>query len=209
MAKQVYLVRHAESEANTGGEYKGEHTLLSEGGKTQARQVAERFKNILFDAVITSQFGRAIETGKSIAGLSQKALIEPINLFGERQHPPEAIGLRTDSPEYKKIRDETWQRFSALDLSHKGEETFPLLMERAGKAVKYLESRPENSLVVVSHANFTRFLVAYMCWGETLTPDIFLKFLAFTKLSNTGITHLVFDNETWTLHQWNDKAHLG
>jgi broad specificity phosphatase PhoE len=132
-----------------------------------------------------------------------------VQVFGEREHPPEAVGLLQDSPEYAQIREETWRRFEQNDTSHPGEETFAMLAERAAEAVEYLKKRKENNIVVVSHSNFIRFLVAYMCWGEMLTPRFFIKFLHFAKISNTGITHLVFEEGKWTLHQWNDKAHLG
>ena len=205
----VYFVRHGESDANAGGAYQGQNTPLSNKGAEQAEKAAERFTRIPVDVVVTSEFPRAIKTGEAIAKKSGAIIEKPVKFFGEREHPPEALGLLTNSPEYKHIRKEAWRLFED-NKRYSTEENFDDLCTRADIAISFLENKKEDNIVVVSHGNFLRFLVSRMCYGESLTPKIFIKFMHFARVSNTGITHLELTRENnWLMYQWNDHAHLG
>src|ERR1700744_6567137 len=57
----IYIIRHGESEANAADIY-GLNTKLTSKGKKQAKETAEKFKDIHFDAVFSSPLIRAKET---------------------------------------------------------------------------------------------------------------------------------------------------
>jgi len=209
MEKNIYFVRHGESDSNIGGTYQGSLTPLSEEGKKQIKVVGERFTKINIDIIVTSKFERAIETGKAISKATNTKTAEPSDLFGEREHPPEAYGLRTDSEEYKTIRKLAWEIFEKRKPKYSTEEDFDDLLKRADNALEYLINTEFNNVVVVSHTNFTKFIVMRAILGDLLTSENFVRFLKHSKFENTGITHITYDAGDWYLNQWNDHAHLG
>jgi broad specificity phosphatase PhoE len=70
----MYIVRHGQSEANAQGRY-GMDTDLTELGRKQAKDVAEKFKEVKFDAVFSSPLRRAHDTAKTIAQEHNLAVI--------------------------------------------------------------------------------------------------------------------------------------
>lgn len=80
---KIYLIRHAESIANTQGIYQGQSydTGLSSLGKRQAQAVGKRFTDIHLDAIYTSPLKRVCQTSVVIKKY-QKA---SVNLVIEKQ----------------------------------------------------------------------------------------------------------------------------
>lgn len=62
----LYIVRHGQSEANAQGRY-GMDSDLTEKGREQAKETAEKFKDVHFDAVFSSPLKRAKDTAAIIA----------------------------------------------------------------------------------------------------------------------------------------------
>lgn len=61
-----YIVRHGQSVANAEGRY-GMDSDLTKLGKKQAKESAEKFKDVHFDAAFSSPLKRAKETAETIA----------------------------------------------------------------------------------------------------------------------------------------------
>ena len=135
-------------------------------------------------------------------------------LFGTR-HPDGTVRHQARRPANKDIRE----HFAEPGWRHSDEETFDDLNTRAGKALAYLEQRPEEQLIVVSHGMFSRILIARLVLGETLTGEECERFIRSLRMNNTGITVLRFDGvvdkpfegaeNPWKLVVWNDHSHLG
>lgn len=63
MTRNIYLVRHGQTYYNIYNKLQGwSHSPLTEKGKADARQAADRLKNIHFDAAFCSDLPRAMET---------------------------------------------------------------------------------------------------------------------------------------------------
>ncbi len=84
--KNIYFVRHGESEGNKERVYQSAQTLLSENGLQQAELIADRFNNIEVDTIISSNYIRAKQTAKYISEVTGKDIIES-QLFRERKRP--------------------------------------------------------------------------------------------------------------------------
>jgi len=206
--KRVYFVRHGESETNKDRIHRGAGAILTEGGMRQAEAVAERFLSVPIEIIVTSTFPRAISTADIIKEKIKKPTVVS-ELFVERTRAPELQGLSHDSTEWHYINKMIRDHFHDINYRYSDEENFQDLKIRAEKSTKYLEELKEENILVVTHGTYIRFLIAHMCFGDALTPDIFLKFHKFFRTWNTGITYLDFINGEWRLHQWNDSAHLG
>ncbi len=211
--KTVYLVRHGESEANTDPILRGPEAPLTEKGREQASLLAERAAKLPIEIIIASKFTRSIQTAEII----QKKVNQPIEsvpLFGERTHPTRHYGQHRDDPTVIKEIKTMIENLTLPNFRLSDEENFEDLKERATQAVRYLENRPENNILVVSHGAFIRFVVGIVLFEDNFNGYESKRLLLAAQTKNTGITVLAFDpaNEkfaAWRLLVWNDHAHLG
>ena len=65
--KYLYVVRHGEAEGNIDPNKRGPNSSLTEEGKKQAEVVAERFKKIPVDVIVSSPMKRAHDTSLVIS----------------------------------------------------------------------------------------------------------------------------------------------
>jgi broad specificity phosphatase PhoE len=211
--KKLYLVRHAESVGNIGTVQQGPTTPLSEKGAEQTTLIAERFRTIKIDSILSSPQTRAKVTAEAIAAATGKN-IRYSDLLVERKKPTAIIGLDRTSPEFDKIEDAVRNNFHNLAWRHSDEENFLDLKTRAATILNHAESLDGENIVMVSHGVFMVMLFAYVLFGESLTSQEFWAIFVGTDHKNTGITVLQqskFKDEPvlWKLITWNDHAHLG
>lgn len=220
--KTVYLVRHGESEANLGDTtlVQGETSPLTERGKGQARAIAERVARLQFDVLVASTAVRAQETARIIAEHTGHIDIETCSLMTERIIPQQLLGKERHSPEVQRML-ETWGTafFDDSVARTSDGENFVAIKQRAAEALAYLEGRPEQRILVVTHGFFLRVLLAYVMFGDALTAQECRQFLKATRTKNTGMTvlshglvakHAIDPGEVrWLIRVFNDHAHLG
>ncbi|MEO6536235.1 MAG: histidine phosphatase family protein [Candidatus Paceibacterota bacterium] len=213
--KKLYFVRHAESEGNISAVQQGPDTPLSEQGFEQAMRIAERFRDIGIDRVISSPQTRAKYTAEAISSVIKiEKDIEYSELLIERKRPSVVIGMNRNSSEFAAIEDLIRDNFHTLEWKHSDEENFLDLKARAAKLLEYSESLEEENILMVSHGVFITMVTAYSIFGEALTSQEYWTLFAGTEHSNTGITVIKqskFKNDPirWKLLTWNDHAHLG
>lgn len=215
----LYLVRHAQSEANRSNLWQFEVGPLTDEGKKQAHALGERFRSISFDAILTSDFERAKETADIIAadiGWEKGVITTP--LFGERRRPSEMRGQQKENLEIKKIELSAKEHYekNEHDWKYSDEESFNELVERARQAAHFCLTQKQQTLLVVTHGTFMRLFVCFLIFGDDFSPRVFQKTVERWRTTNGGITLLrrfpdrgsgVLDG--WSLSVWNDRAHLG
>jgi probable phosphoglycerate mutase len=148
--KKIYFIRHAESEAGAIGIMAGPEleTPLSAKGKEQAHEAGKFLKDKGIQLMMVSPMQRTQQTAAIIAeeiGLDASKLIEN-DLVIERR-----FGTYSGRPyvDYRKaIADGT------VDVSQL--EPTEEVHERVQKALKWLEARPEETILVVSHGSTCR-----------------------------------------------------
>ena len=65
--REIYLVRHGETDWNNDGRFQGHVNIpLNEKGKIQAQEAYEKLKAINFDLIYSSDLERAAETARII-----------------------------------------------------------------------------------------------------------------------------------------------
>ena len=78
---ELWLVRHGETDWNAEGRWQGHADVpLSEIGRDQAHRLAQRLEGVSFDAVISSDLVRALETARIVSarlGSSPSLVIDP------------------------------------------------------------------------------------------------------------------------------------
>lgn len=210
--KNVYLVRHGESETNAGNLLFGRSAKLTTRGHEQAKFVARRCANLPLDVVISSGFLRADETAKYIVAAVGKPL-EQSDLFVERRHPSFALGQSKTDPGYLEFEDGFWNRLDDPSWRHADAENFADLNLRAARALQLLAERPEKNILVVGHGLFTKILAAKVVFGTRLTGSTCINVMRAFQLENTGLSIFEHDPEQttgqdWRIAVWNDHAHL-
>lgn len=214
--KEIFFVRHAESESNVDGIYRHKDSDLTEKGIQQARSLANRIQKIGVDALITTSFPRAKATANAIS--EQTGLrIEENDLFVERRRPSIVLGRHEGDSSMKEIMREMYDGHLLPNHRHSDEENFEDVRERANAALHFLVQHPKDRICVVTHAFFLRVLFAAALNGEQFTGrDLQNTFKGLT-VDNTGIFYFKHspnrwhtnESEFWQIISWNDSAHLG
>ena len=217
--KTVYFVRHGESEMNAQNRYGTSDTPLSALGRKQAENTAQRCSALSIDLIVASTLLRAQQTAAIIRDKTGVSL-ESSNLFVEGSFTPSLDGMKRDDPAAIDIVTTFYKRFGEPEFRMPGGEDFDGFKKRTLEALKYLETRKEQNILVVSHAFFLWMIAAALLFGSELTPQECLGVLrGLDLMENTAFTVATFDapqkkgigepTAPWQLKIWNDHAHLG
>lgn len=210
--KRVYFVRHGETRANVEKTVQGLDDPLTPVGEKQAIRIGERAKDIDFDALISSDAIRTQQTAAAIRDAKGMAQVELSPLFREGRRPTSLIGVNWETDAYKD--------FGALEEAHWGEpgwhfadeESYDDLRKRAQDAVAFIEAHEKDTLMIVSHGRFLRYLIAELMLGDTITPEVMGRIENSLRTMNTGISVCFQTDESgvvqWKVLTWNDHAHF-
>lgn len=184
------MIRHGESVLNSKHIRQGRDGSLSELGMQQAEQTGERLANYKFDVMLVSPFQRTVETANIIAKHLKKlrSPIEYIELLAERRNPSEIINQSSELPEIKKIIDIIDKSFHSDDYRYSDEENFTDLRDRAKKLLHYLNHRPEEKFLIVTHSIFLKMIAAVIIAGPELTAEKYNLMSVLNTSSNASIT---------------------
>lgn len=154
--KQIYFVRHGESELNKAGKWAGlTNTPLTSNGKKQAQLAGNLAKRegLTFDLIICSPLERAHHTAKHIAletGYPEdKIIIHPMLV---ERHYGDLEG---------KVHNPLMVARSALGetyIEKYGAETLVDLQKRANEILAHLQQLPQQRILVVGHGASGRAL---------------------------------------------------
>lgn len=152
--KQLYFVRHGESEANASGVWSPLDVALTDNGRWQATAAGcdARERGLDFDHIISSPLPRAHETARLIADELDYNLhnIELMPSLIERN--------------WGKLTGKPHKEFFAAGKTHRdidaieSAETLEALQMRASNVLNHLYERPEERILIVGHGTFGRAL---------------------------------------------------
>ncbi len=184
MKKQVYLIRHGQSEANVALDldnpnfyYDAKLTTL---GKKQAQNTKKKLKNIDFDLVICSPLTRALQTFSLIfPNLSKEAVILP--LVREHSLCSSEVGrqpsiLAKEFPDFRfnNLKKFWWNNNIYIDEKKIIFESMEDLDKRVLQFKRWIQKRPEKKIALVSHGTFISRIINYLlnnCEFEIWYPD--------------------------------------
>jgi broad specificity phosphatase PhoE len=212
--KTVYFVRHGESEDNVRAVFQSFDSSLSEKGKGQALKIADRASRIDFQSLISSTSMRARQTAEAIAQATGKSL-EFSDLFVERIKPKSTDGKPHNDPFAKEIWGKWNQSLYTKGLKIEDGENYVEIVDRAKRALEFLENKSEKNILVVTHGFFFRVIVAKVILGDSMTTDNLKNFQSSATMANTGLSVLHYsgwnneDTPQWRFFVYNDHTHLG
>lgn len=184
-AKQIWLVRHAETEWSANGRHTGRSDIpLTPSGIARAKGLAPVLAAERFALVLSSPRSRALETARN-AGFRSTVEVD------------EAL-VEWDYGDYEGLTSvEIAARSPGWDLwcaGCPGGEEIDAVAARAQRVIKRCLASPGNALLF-SHGHFTRMLAAV--WLE-LTPTRGRSF----GLKAGSISVLGFEHENRVIWQW-------
>lgn len=152
--KKLYFIRHGESQAQVDGSWATKDNQLSETGRQQVRDAAKKAlrDELNFDVIISSPYLRARETAEIITkgiGYPTKDIVID-DAIKERFYGLLEGGLDAEGF----FKNHVYKDIDNIE----GAETVEALQKRASLVLKNLKTRPEEIILLVSHAAFGRAL---------------------------------------------------
>jgi broad specificity phosphatase PhoE len=155
---RILLARHGETDWNAVGRWQG-HTdrSLTELGRRQAAELAERLADIELDAVYSSDLLRAVETAEPVA----KRLGLPLHTLPELREVDVGTWAGLTRDEVAERFPDGFRRWSEWQTGWDGGETYDEMGKRVVEAILRLAAKHEGGrILVVSHGGAIRALHA-------------------------------------------------
>jgi len=162
---KIYVIRHCLAQGQSLD------APLTQKGIEQANSLAEFFKNLKIDRIVSSPFLRAIQ---SIEPLSSR---ESITIEIDERLSERLLSTRDFPDWYEKLQ----ATFVDMDLKYDSGESSNEAMHRIVDLVKDAFAQDVDNTLIVSHGNIISLLLKYYdkdvdfhCWKNLSNPDVFL-----------------------------------
>jgi len=197
---QLVVVRHGETEWNREGRYMNHlDSPLSELGQRQATALAKRLSGMKFDAIYSSDLGRALATAKIITDLCGGEVGIEQDL---REH---ALGLfqgLTHTEILERYPEERARTHSDPDYTIPGGESARKFHERVTRGFESIVKRhPGQSVLVVCHGGTLETLFRHALNIPLEAPRPVRALNCCVNVFHVYDTH-------WVLSTWGDTSHL-
>ena len=168
--KKIYLIRHAESEANAAVDLDNPtyyyDARITKRGEGQALKVKNVLENIHFDTYICSPLTRTLQTF-SIIFPDNKPIIEPLireHLFHSCDVGRQPSSLKKDftSFDFSNLNDFWWNNNKPINEKKIVKENFNDIKNRLDKFKLWLNKSNSNTIALVSHGTFLSQITGYM-----------------------------------------------
>jgi probable phosphoglycerate mutase len=198
-ATRLYMVRHAQSQSNTGEDLTTGDPDLTDIGYEQAKRLGQRLSGQRIDAIYASPLRRCQETAAAIADASGGLDVLPKADLREVDTGAADLDIRVLPVEEQKriaervIAEGTWDAFPG------GEGSAPARARITGVMDDIIESNPGKRVVVVVHAGFIQTYVSLILGLER--DYVFYPF-------NASIHSVRAKGDKRVIWRLNDVSHL-
>jgi broad specificity phosphatase PhoE len=197
-ATRLYLIRHAQSQGNTGEDMTTGDPDLTETGREQARRLASRMQSQKLDAIYASPLRRTQETAAAIADAAGLEVLPKADLREVTLGQADLDIRRLPEDEqaeiaHRIVEDGTWDAFP-------GSEGSAAARRRVGGVMdEIVRAHPGQRVAVVCHAAFIQTYISIV-----LGLDRDFVFYPF----NASICSVRAEGDRRVLWRLNDVAHL-
>ena len=184
MRKQVYLIRHAQSEANASYEREDQTIYFDPGitnlGKKQAAIARKLLANIDFDLIVCSPLTRALQTfefifprpiqNKVVLSFVREYLNDPADVGSQ----PNELSEKFENFDFSGLQKFWWNNDVPIEEKEINYESIHNLDARVKKFKKWIEARTERKIAVISHGTFISRITDYFpnnCEFQIWYPD--------------------------------------
>lgn len=201
MKKEIYLVRHGETDYNRKKIIQGSgvDASLNDRGRHQSQALFNYYQHINFEVVFTSAL---IRTHQTVSPFIKRGIqweqhpnINEMN-WGTHEGKP---GTPEMKAKYNAMIAE-WAKMNFHARLEQGESALEL-SDRISIFLDHLKGRDEQTILICSHGRAMRCMVCLM-------KDQPLTEMENYKHSNTGLYRIIYDAETFHFELENDVKHL-
>jgi probable phosphoglycerate mutase len=198
-ATRLYLVRHAQSQSNTGEDLTTGDPDLTEIGYEQAKRLGERLSRQRLDAIYASPLRRCQETAGAIADAAGGLEVIPKADLREVDTGAADLDIRVLPPEAQAkiaervVSDGTWDAFPG------GEGSAPARARITAVMDEIVSENPGRRVAVVVHAGFIQTYVSLILGLER--DYVFYPF-------NASIHSVRAKEDRRVIWRLNDVSHL-
>jgi probable phosphoglycerate mutase len=202
MVKQIFVIRHGETDNNKAGIIQGRsiNASINQLGRQQAESICEAVKPFTIQKIVASGLKRTHETAQPLA--------DYLNLSIEK-HPEldeidfgilEGKSFSDIEVEMQEVHDK-WVSGN-VDFAPKNGESPREVFERANtKVQEVLQNSEEENIVFMVHGRLTRILLSeWLGYG--------LKNMHKIEHQNGAINHLIWQNGEFKAVELNMTDHL-
>lgn len=186
-----YLVRHGETQWNVGRRMQGHSdSELTELGRQQALRLRERFRDVCFDRVLSSDMPRAVKTARLIIGDAPLEIVTTSALRERNYGPFEGRPVTEYQTELKDrlaalktlSKEERWsfRLTSGMETNQEITERFLSYIDRA--AGDY----PGETILIVSHGAVMKYSVARLGIERFHDPDLMISNGCYIQVVHDG-----------------------
>ncbi|CAM4490274.1 putative phosphoglycerate mutase [Paenibacillus endophyticus] len=187
---QIIFIRHGMTDWNYQRRAQGQSDIpLNEEGRNQARQLASRLKEDMWDLIFSSDLSRASETASIVA--------ESIGLVVQTDRRLREMHKGVTEGTTLEERISKWgEQWESLSLGIEKDES---IIQRGSSFVsELLRNYSDKRILVVSHGALIGLTIKYFI------PDINIDI----HFGNTSITKLNFINDEWECNLINCTSHI-
>ncbi len=200
--KQIYFIRHGETDNNKKNRLQGRgiNSSINENGRLQGEEIAEALKDVPIQKVVVSSLVRTLETATPL--VEQKgALVESYSELDEM-----SFGI-WEGAYFKDVKDQIHElnaKWISGDVTAEVEngESPQQVFERAGaKVIEILKASEEEHIAFVIHGRLIRILLSEFV-GKGL------RNMHLIKHQNGAINHLLWNGDSFEVVSLNIVEHL-
>lgn len=182
--KQIYLIRHGESEGNAGLPSENHTKIpLTATGMEQAKMVPDQLPWTP-QLIAVSPFLRARQTAQPTIERYPDVPVEVWPEICEFTYLAPDSCRGTTSAERRPRVDAYWALNDPYYCDGEGAESFDVLTSRAKQAVKHIQACPQSRIVIFSHAQFIRILKDVLANPTDTVEARMARFRSLPRIQN-------------------------
>jgi len=201
--KRIYLVRHGEAEGNEKAVFKNPDAKMTERGHRQAKELADRCKQLSVEIIISSPNTRAIETAQYISN-SCNVSYEVKPFFAAIKYASSMIGRSKTGPEMEQYMKIIKELYSDPEARFEDAENFNDLKDRFNKGFEHLTQSDYETMIVVTHESILKSVLLHvlMKGQQTIDQHIDSK-KTIAQFEHLNFMELEYVDKKWKLVKWN------
>ncbi len=198
---ELILIRHGETIWNAQSRWQGHlDSDLTAAGLRQAEALAARLAGLGFDALYSSDLGRARRTAESISGRTGHEIVEHAGLRERGLGVFQGLTLE----QIRERHPAEFGRFTARDPEFviPGGESLLGKHERAVRCLEAIVQRHgDGRVVAVTHGGVLDSMFRH---AQGLSLAVPRKWVLY----NASVNTFLFKDDSWMLGTWGDVGHL-
>jgi broad specificity phosphatase PhoE len=191
--KDIYFVRHGQTNKNNEHVHQHYDEPLSEEGKSQAKVVADYVHSLNVQALVASPFARARQTAAAISEVIDVPYIIDVSVH-ETVRPTYLYGKKHLSFMTLRYLINLFLHQSNNSWDDDGAENMFDVRNRVHDTQDMVTEMKESSIAIVSHAVFIDMFVHWICAEKKMSIPRYIKMIVFMKkMPNTSIVHIQYN----------------